>query len=47
LIILLLQAELEKGGGMERLKDMLLAECVLEYLMEKNRQETKHGRRKV
>ena len=34
-----LQAELEKGGGMERLKDMLIAESVLEYLMEKNRQE--------
>jgi FKBP-type peptidyl-prolyl cis-trans isomerase (trigger factor) len=34
-----LQAELEKSGGMERLKDMLLAESILEYLMEKNRQE--------
>ena len=32
-----LQSELEKGGGMERLKDMLLAESTLEYLMEKNR----------
>lgn len=31
-----LQAELEKGGCMERLKDMLLAESTLEYLMEKN-----------
>lgn len=30
-----LQAELEKGGGMERLRDMLLAESTLEYLMEK------------
>ena len=31
-----LQAELEQGGGMERLKDMLLAESTLEYLMERN-----------
>ncbi len=33
-----LQAELEQGGGMERLKDMLLAESTLEYLMERNMQ---------
>lgn len=32
-----LQAELEKGGGMQRLRDMLLAESTLEYLMERNR----------
>jgi FKBP-type peptidyl-prolyl cis-trans isomerase (trigger factor) len=32
-----LQAELEKGGGMLRLKEMLLAESTLEYLMERNR----------
>ena len=31
-----LQTELEEGGGMERLKDMLLAESILEYLMERN-----------
>jgi FKBP-type peptidyl-prolyl cis-trans isomerase (trigger factor) len=31
-----LQAELEEGGGMERLKDMLMAESTLEYLMERN-----------
>jgi FKBP-type peptidyl-prolyl cis-trans isomerase (trigger factor) len=31
-----LQAELEQGGGMERLRDMLLAESTLEYLMERN-----------
>lgn len=30
-----LQAELEKGGGLERLRDMLIAESTLEYLMEK------------
>ncbi len=30
-----LRAELEKGGGLQRLKDMLLAESTLEYLMEK------------
>jgi FKBP-type peptidyl-prolyl cis-trans isomerase (trigger factor) len=33
-----LQAELEQGGGTERLKDMLLAESTLEYLMERNSQ---------
>ena len=33
-----LQAELEKGGGMERLREMLLAESTLEYLVERNRQ---------
>ena len=32
-----LQAELEKGGGLQRLRDMLLAESTLEYLMERNR----------
>jgi FKBP-type peptidyl-prolyl cis-trans isomerase (trigger factor) len=31
-----LQAELEQGDGMQRLRDMLLAESTLEYLMEKN-----------
>jgi FKBP-type peptidyl-prolyl cis-trans isomerase (trigger factor) len=31
----LLQSNLEKGGGMQRLKDMLLAESTLEYLMER------------
>ena len=31
-----LQAELEQVGGMQRLRDMLLAESTLEYLMEKN-----------
>lgn len=30
-----LGAELEEGGGMERLKDMLLAESTLDYLVEK------------
>ena len=31
-----LQTELEKGGGVTRLKDMLLAESTLEYLIEQN-----------
>jgi hypothetical protein len=31
-----LQAELEQEDGMERLKDMLLAESTLEYLIERN-----------
>ena len=31
-----LRAELEKGGGTVRLRDMLLAERTLEYLMEIN-----------
>jgi len=31
-----LQAELEQGDGMQRLRDMLLAESTLEYLLEKN-----------
>jgi FKBP-type peptidyl-prolyl cis-trans isomerase (trigger factor) len=31
-----LQAELEQEGGVERLRDMLLAESTLEYLMERN-----------
>jgi len=31
-----LYKELEQGGGLERLRDMLLAESTLEYLMEKN-----------
>ena len=30
-----LRAELEKGGGLQRLRDMLLAESTLEYLIEK------------
>jgi len=33
-----LQTELEEGGGMGRLQDMLLAESTLEYLMEGNMQ---------
>ena len=32
-----LHKELENGGGLQRLRDMLLAERTLEYLMEKNR----------
>ena len=32
-----LQAELEKGGGRERLRDMLIAESTLEYLMERTK----------
>jgi len=32
-----LQAELQKGGGRERLRDMLIAETTLEYLIERNR----------
>ena len=32
-----LRQELEKGGGIQRLRDMLIAESTLEYLMEKNR----------
>jgi FKBP-type peptidyl-prolyl cis-trans isomerase (trigger factor) len=31
-----LRAELEKGGGMQRLRDMLLAESTLDYLMDRN-----------
>lgn len=31
-----LHQELEKGGGIERLRNMLLAESTLEYLIEKN-----------
>ena len=31
-----LRMELEKGGGIERLKDMLLAESTLEYLVERS-----------
>jgi FKBP-type peptidyl-prolyl cis-trans isomerase (trigger factor) len=31
-----LQKELEEGGGLERLRDMLLAESTLEYLIERN-----------
>ncbi|HTR67997.1 MAG TPA: trigger factor [Terriglobales bacterium] len=34
-----LQAELEQEGGLERLRDMLLAESTLEYLMERNGQD--------
>lgn len=33
-----LKADLEKGGGLARLRDMLLAESTLEYLLEMNRQ---------
>jgi FKBP-type peptidyl-prolyl cis-trans isomerase (trigger factor) len=33
-----LKAELQKGGGTTRLKDMLLAESTLEYLIELNQQ---------
>lgn len=29
-----LSAELKEGGGRDRLKDLMLAECVLEYLLE-------------
>ncbi len=32
----ILKAELEKGGGLRRLKDMLVAESTLEYLIERN-----------
>jgi FKBP-type peptidyl-prolyl cis-trans isomerase (trigger factor) len=32
-----LQKELERGGGMQRLRDILLAESTLEYLIEKNK----------
>jgi FKBP-type peptidyl-prolyl cis-trans isomerase (trigger factor) len=35
-----LQKELEKGDGLQRLKDMLLAESTLDYLMEKAGKET-------
>lgn len=33
-----LQAELEEGGVMARLRDLLLAESTLEYLLETTRQ---------
>jgi FKBP-type peptidyl-prolyl cis-trans isomerase (trigger factor) len=39
-----LQEELEQEGGIERLKDMLLAESTLDYLIEKNGQDN-HNRR--
>jgi FKBP-type peptidyl-prolyl cis-trans isomerase (trigger factor) len=32
-----LQKELEEGGGLQRLRDMLLAESTLDYLLEKNK----------
>ena len=32
-----LQKELEKGGGLQRLRDMLIAESTLDYLLEKNK----------
>lgn len=35
----LLQRELEAAGGMQRLRDMLLAESTLDYLLERNRHE--------
>ncbi|MDH4185915.1 MAG: trigger factor [Nitrospira sp.] len=34
-----LQAELARGGGMQRLRDMLLAESTLDYLLERNRHD--------
>jgi FKBP-type peptidyl-prolyl cis-trans isomerase (trigger factor) len=39
-----LQAELEQEGGMERLKEMLLAESTLDYLIEKNGQDNQNRR---
>ncbi len=39
-----LRAELEEGGGTTRLRDMLLAECTLDYLLDATRQDThSHG----
>lgn len=35
-----LRAELEKEGGLQRLKDMLLAESTLDYLLEINKRRT-------
>jgi FKBP-type peptidyl-prolyl cis-trans isomerase (trigger factor) len=32
-----LQKELEKGGGLQRLRNMLIAESTLDYLLEKNK----------
>jgi FKBP-type peptidyl-prolyl cis-trans isomerase (trigger factor) len=32
-----LQKELEKGGGLQRLRDMLIAESTLDYVLEKNK----------
>ncbi len=31
-----LEKQFEKGGGLQRLRDMLIAESTLEYLLEKN-----------
>jgi FKBP-type peptidyl-prolyl cis-trans isomerase (trigger factor) len=39
-----LQEELEQEGGMERLRDLLLAESTLDYLIEKNRQDNQNRR---
>jgi FKBP-type peptidyl-prolyl cis-trans isomerase (trigger factor) len=39
-----LQEELEQEGGIERLKDMLLAESTLDYLIEKNGQDNQNRR---
>jgi FKBP-type peptidyl-prolyl cis-trans isomerase (trigger factor) len=39
-----LQEELEQEGGMERLRDMLLAESTLDYLIEKNGQDNQNRR---
>jgi FKBP-type peptidyl-prolyl cis-trans isomerase (trigger factor) len=39
-----LQAKLEQEGGMERLRDMLLAESTLDYLIEKNRRYSQDRR---
>jgi FKBP-type peptidyl-prolyl cis-trans isomerase (trigger factor) len=33
-----LQKELEKGGGLQRLRDMLIAESTLDYVLEKNKE---------
>jgi hypothetical protein len=34
-IITSLQRELEKGGGLQRLRDVLIAESTLDYVLEK------------
>lgn len=36
----ILNAELEKGGGRQRLKDMLLAESTLDFLIERSKEES-------
>jgi FKBP-type peptidyl-prolyl cis-trans isomerase (trigger factor) len=35
--VMSLRQELEKGGGLGRLRDMLIAESTLDYLLEKNK----------